>query len=83
MSGREGTRCREQGRLCSVQKCGDMPQFLSGYRYSRPTGSAVTVLRPLCVKHARRFSMKYSLAWPNMLKRAKRSFAVVWNQLAA
>jgi hypothetical protein len=83
MSGREALRCRELERACSVTRCGDVPQFLSGYRYSRTGGSAVTVSRALCVKHARRFSMKYSLAWPNLLRRAKRPLAVIWNQLAA
>ncbi len=83
LGAREGARCREEGRGCSVGKCGVSPQYISAYRYTRSEARAVTVNRPLCVKHARLFSMKYSLAWPDTLRRVRRSIAVVWAQLAA
>ena len=80
---RAAARCRDEGRGCSVGRCGDSPQYVSAYRYSRSNGSAVTASRPLCIKHARLFSMKYTLAWPNMLRRARRQSAPGWIQLAA
>jgi hypothetical protein len=83
MGARDGARCREDGRSCAVGKCEGFPMYLSAYRYTRSTARAVTVTRPLCVKHARRFSMTYSLAWPDMLRRARRQLAVTWAQLAA
>jgi hypothetical protein len=83
MGAKEGALCREDGRGCSTGRCGNSPQFLSAYRYSRASGRAVTVSRPLCVKHARLFSMKYSLAWPDLLRRVRRSVSVAWAQLAA
>lgn len=83
LGGRDGARCREDGRGCSVGKCAGLPQYVSAYRYSRNNGRAVTVTRGLCVKHARLFSMKYSLAWPNMLRRPRRSITSAWVQLAA
>jgi hypothetical protein len=43
----------------------------------------VTATRLLCTRHARLFSMKYTLAWPSMLRRARRQIAAVWSQLAA
>jgi hypothetical protein len=79
---REAARCRDKGRGCSASRCGDSPQYVSAYRYSRSNGRAVTATRPLCTKHARLFSMKYSLAWPDMLRRARRQVAA-WIQLAA
>ena len=63
---------------CSVRGCGNEPRFRSAYRYVRASGRAVTATRPLCVHHARRFSMKYSLAWPQMLRRVRRPLPSVW-----
>ena len=83
MGTREGARCRDSGRGCSVGGCDHVPQYRSAYRYSRVSGRAVTVTRSLCVKHARLFSMKHSLAWPNMLRRARRPLMSPWMQLAA
>jgi hypothetical protein len=83
MGAREGARCREDGRGCSVGGCGHFPQYLSAYRYTRANGKAVTTTRPLCVAHARLFSMKCSLAWPDTLRRIKRSPTSSWVQLAA
>lgn len=83
LTARGGAECRQDGRGCSVGHCGNSPQFVSAYRYSRKTGRAVTVSRTLCVKHARLFSMKYSLAWPTMLRRPRRPMTSVWTQLAA
>lgn len=83
MGGRDGARCREDGRGCSVGKCHALPQYSSAFRYSRGGGGAVTVTRVLCVKHARLFSMKYSLAWPDMLRRPRRFITGAWAQLAA
>jgi hypothetical protein len=83
LNAREAGRCRDAGRGCSAGKCGDSPQFLSVYRYARVGGRAITASRPLCVKHARLFSMKFSLAWPDRLKRVRRPLAGVWGQLAA
>jgi hypothetical protein len=83
LAAREAARCRDDGRGCSAARCGDSPQYLSAYRYSRSNGPAVTASRPLCTKHARLFSMKYTLAWPNMLRRARRQSISGWIQLAA
>jgi hypothetical protein len=84
LSARDGARCRDNGRGCSVSRCGESPQFMSAYRYARSSGAAVTTSRPLCVGHARLFSMKHSLAWPAMLlRRTRRSITVAWNQMAA
>lgn len=79
---REAARCRDQQRGCSASGCGDSPQYLSAYRYSRSNGRAVTVSRPLCTRHARLFSMKYTLAWPALLRRVRRQVGT-WAQLAA
>jgi hypothetical protein len=83
LNGREGTRLRTQHKDCSVAVCGGEPRYLSAYRYSRLDGRAVTVTRSLCTRHARLFSMKYSLAWPDMLRKPKRALATVWTALAA
>jgi hypothetical protein len=83
LGARDGVRCREDGRGCSVGKCDTVPQYQSAYRYSRVNGRAVTVTRTLCVRHARLFSMKYSLAWPDTLRRPRRSISGAWAQLAA
>jgi len=83
LAGREALHVRTHGKSCSVGRCGESPQFLSAYRYRRATGRAVTVSRPLCTKHARTFSMKYSLAWPDMIRRVRRAAIAVWAQLAA
>jgi len=87
LNARGGAERRQDGRGCSVGRCGNSPQFVSAYRYSRKTGResgrAVTVSRILCVKHARLFSMKYSLAWPTMHRRARRPMASAWMQMAA
>jgi hypothetical protein len=56
---------------------------MSAYRYSRSNGPAVTASRPLCTRHARLFSMKYTLAWPAMLRRIRRQSLSDWIQLAA
>ena len=80
---REGARCREDGRTCSAPGCGVSPQYMSAYRYTRSSGTPVTATRALCIRHARLFSMKYSLAWPDMLRRVRRPISVVWAQLAA
>jgi hypothetical protein len=57
---------------------------MSAYRYVRASGRAVTASRALCVKHARRFSMKYSLAWPDLFRRTRRPRPVggVWDLAA-
>lgn len=83
MGAREGSRGRDGGRGCSVGGCEHLPQYLSAYRYARANGRAVTATRLLCVVHARLFSMKYSLAWPDTLRRIRRSVATAWVQLAA
>ena len=83
MGGREAVRCRENERGCAVGNCRHIPQYLSAYRYTRTNGRAVTATRPLCVTHARQFSMKYSLAWPDTLRRIKRIPLASWVQLAA
>lgn len=83
LSARDALHVRSHGKCCSAAKCGESPQFLSAYRYRRANGRAVTVSRPLCTKHARRFSMKYSLAWPDMLRRTRRPITGSWVQLAA
>ena len=83
MGAREAGLHREQDRGCSVGGCAATPQFLSAYRYVRAQGGAVTATRLLCVRHARLFSMKYSLAWPDMLRRSRRSLTAVWTALAA
>ncbi|MES1172517.1 MAG: hypothetical protein ABUL77_04720 [Bacteroidota bacterium] len=85
MNSRDGGTGRQAGRVrgCAVGRCGESPQYLSAYRYSRKSGRAVTVSRALCAKHARLFSMKYTLAWPSMLRRARRSMTALWAQLAA
>jgi hypothetical protein len=83
LNGREGNRLRAPHKDCSVAACGAEPRYLSAYRYSRLDGRAVTVTRSLCIKHARLFSMKYSLAWPDTLRKPKRSLATVWTALAA
>lgn len=88
MVGREGARVRQEktpGRACgcSIAKCENFPQYLAAYRYSRANGRAVTASRTLCVKHARLFSMKFSLAWPDMLRRPRRAITGAWAQLAA
>ena len=80
---REAGRLREAGRCCSAPKCKDVPQYLAAYRYSRSDGRPVTSNRPLCVTHARVFSMKRSLAWPDMLRRVRRQIVSVWSELAA
>lgn len=80
---RGAVRRRGEARGCSAAGCGDSPQYLSAYRYSRSNGTAVTATRLLCTRHARLFSMKYTLAWPDMLRRARRQIAAVWSQLAA
>ena len=74
---------KAQHKECSVPNCHGEPKYLSAYRYSRLDGRAVTVARPLCVRHARLFSMKYSLAWPNMLRKPKRPLAIAWTAQAA
>ena len=76
LGSRDGARCREDGKGCSVGQCDALPQYLSAYRYSRVNGRAVTVTRTLCVKHARLFSMKYSLAWPGMFRGIRRPATV-------
>lgn len=64
---------------CSVRGCGGEPRFLSAYRYVRASGRAVTATRPLCVRHAQRFSMRHSVAWPTrMLRRPRRTTPLVW-----
>jgi hypothetical protein len=83
MGAREAARCREDGRGCAVVRCASLPLYVSAYRYVRAAGQAVTASRPLCIKHARLFSMKYSLAWPNMLRRVRRPLTAGWTELAA
>lgn len=83
MGARDGARCRDDGRGCAVGNCDALPQFLSAFRYSRSNGRAVTVTRGLCMRHARLFSMKYSCAWPAMLRRPRRHITGAWAQLAA
>lgn len=83
MGTRDAIRCRDDGRGCAVGKCDAVPQYVSAYRYARGNGRAVTVARGLCVRHARLFSMKYSLAWPDMMRRFRRTIASGWAQLAA
>ena len=72
LGGREVARFHSESRWCAVRGCCEEPRYLSAYRYVRRGGRAVTVTRPLCVKHAQRFSMKYSLAWPRFLRRVRR-----------
>lgn len=83
LNGRDGSRLRSAHKDCSIAACGGEPRYLSAYRYSRADGRAVTVTRALCVRHARLFSMKYSLSWPDMMRKPKRSLATVWTALAA
>jgi hypothetical protein len=74
----------KHGRWCSVHGCGGEPRFLSAYRYVRSNGKAVTATRPLCIRHAQRFSMRYSLAWPTrMLRRVRRPAVIAWGLAAA
>ena len=82
LSGRDTARRPTQGWCCAVRGCSDEPRYLSSYRYVRAGGRAVTATRPLCVKHAQRFSMKNSLAWPRFLRRVRRPMPAVW-ELAA
>ena len=88
LHGREGIRPRGSQRkgespACSVSRCDAAPRYLSAYRYSRADGRAVRVTRLLCTHHARLFSMKYTLAWPHMLRRSNRSPVAAWTALAA
>lgn len=90
LHGREGIRPRGPQRkdevktlACSASHCADTPRYLSAYRYSRVDGRAVTVTRPLCTRHARLFSMKYTLAWPQMRRRSSRPPVAAWTALAA
>ena len=83
MGSREAARGKDGARGCSVGACDHPPQFLSAYRYMRADGRAVTATRTLCVRHARLFSMKYSLAWPDMMRRPRRSLTAVWTAMAA
>jgi hypothetical protein len=83
MGARETARCREDGRGCAVSRCQALPLYNSAYRYARAAGRLVTTTRPLCGRHARLFSMKFSLAWPSLSRRARRPVAAGWTQLAA
>ena len=83
LGAREVSRAREWGRGCSVAHCPETPHFVSAYRYVRATGRPVTVNRPLCVKHARRFSMRWGLAWPDMLRKFRRPLVVMRDAVAA
>jgi len=49
----------------------------------RAGGRPITVTRPLCARHARLFSMKYSQAWPGMMRRLRRPTSVGWAAMAA
>jgi hypothetical protein len=74
----------KHGRFCSVHGCGSEPRFMSAYRYVRGNGRAVTATRPLCIRHAQRFSMRYSLAWPTrLLRRVRRPAPMLWGLAAA
>lgn len=82
LGSRDAAHLHTAGRWCSVRGCGEGPRFMSAYRFARATGRAVTTTRPLCVKHARRFSMKYSLAWPQTVRRPRRAPTATWDLAA-
>ena len=83
LSSRDAARFAHEHRGCAIGRCGGALAYLSSYRYVRTERQPVTVTRPLCLKHAKTFSMKYSLAWPGMLRGLRRPASVSWAALAA
>jgi len=83
MGSREVSRCHEDERGCAASRCQGSPIYVSSYRYVRAGGRPITVTRPLCARHARLFSMKYSQAWPGMMRRLRRPTSVGWAAMAA
>jgi hypothetical protein len=83
LGARDAGRYRDSGRGCSAAHCEETPHFVSAYRYVRAAGAPVTATRPLCVKHARVFSMRHGLAWPDMLRRFRRPLIAVRTAIAA
>jgi hypothetical protein len=80
---RETARLGQQHRGCAVGRCTGNIAYLSSFRYARAVDRTVTVTRPLCAKHAMTFSMKYSLAWPGMIRALRRASSAGWTALAA
>lgn len=72
VASREAARFEEQHRACAIGHCGGAIAYASSFRYVRGNGRPITVVRPLCAKHAMTFSMKYSLAWPGMFRGLRR-----------